>query len=196
MAVKKTAGKTTRVSPQKRDEGKKVASRKATSGTVSAATSKSAQKAKAAQLSKPGKVSESGTWQVAAIKAGKELLRQMTSPKAGTPRLPAKPVPRGKGSSTPKPKKPASADTQRKIAAEMRATRVKAEKDAAIKNAARADRAKAGKAADARQAKAEKYKAVYGSKTDRTYDRKPLGPSGKKPTSQPMKDSKGNTGWR
>jgi len=60
VAVKKTAGKTTRVSPQKRDEGKKVASRKATSGTVSAATSKSAQKAKAAQLSKPGKVTESG----------------------------------------------------------------------------------------------------------------------------------------
>ena len=56
MAVKKT----TRVSPQKRDEGKKVASRKATSGTVSAATSVSAQKAKRDQLMKPGKVTESG----------------------------------------------------------------------------------------------------------------------------------------
>lgn len=187
MAVKKTAGKTTRVSPKMRDEGKKVASRKATSGTVSAATSKSAQKAKAEQLSKPGKVTESGMANIPAsiMRLGKVAIDAY---KRGLKASPAKPA-----ASKPKP---ASADTQRKIAAEMRATRVKAEKDTAIKNAARADRAKAGKAADARQAGAEKYKAVYGSKTDRTYDRKPLGPSGKKPTSERMKDSKGNTGWR
>ena len=99
--------RTSRVSPKMRDEGKKIASRKATSGTVSAATSKHAQKAKAAQLSRPGKVSESGTWQVAAVKLGKEIIKNVTTPKAGTPRLPAKPpAPRGKASSTPKPSTP------------------------------------------------------------------------------------------
>ena len=144
-------------------------------------------KTSAARAARPGKVSEAGMANIPAsiARLGKVAIDAY---RKGT-QAAAKP----KATSKPKP---ASADTQRKIAAEMRATKAKADKEMAIKNAARADRAKAGKAADARQAGAEKYKAVYGSKTDRTYDRKPLGPSGKKPTSQRMKDSKGNMGWR
>jgi hypothetical protein len=104
MAVKKTAGKTTRVSPQKRDEGKKVASRKATSGTVSAATSKSAQKAKAEQLSKPGKVTESGMANIpasimrlgkVAIDAYRKGTQAAAKPTASLPKSNVKVIPSG-----------------------------------------------------------------------------------------------------
>ncbi len=93
MAVKKTAGKTTRVSPKMRDEGKKVASRKATSGTVSAATSKSAQKAKAEQLSKPGKVTESGMANIPAsiMRLGKVAIDAYKKGQAAGPRGAGKP---------------------------------------------------------------------------------------------------------
>ena len=168
MAVKKSTPKDRAVARSKAKQGDQLKSTKA-------------------NMARPGKTAEAGMANIPAsiMRLGKVAIDAY---KRGLKASPAKPA-----ASKPKP---ASSDTQRKIAAEMRATRAKAEKDTAIKNAARADRAKAGKAADARQAGAEKYKAVYGSKTDRTYDRKPLGPSGKKPTSQRMKDSKGNTGWR
>ena len=56
------------------------------------------------QLARPGKVSESGTWQVAAIKAGTQIIKNLTTPKAGTPRLLGSPAPRPPGAKPIKPK--------------------------------------------------------------------------------------------
>jgi hypothetical protein len=99
----KSRQRVSRVSPQRRDEGKKVASRKATSGTVSAATSKSAQKAKAAQLSRPGKIVESGMTLNSVSKLISAGAKWYTTPKAGSARLPgAPPV----GRAMPKPPRP------------------------------------------------------------------------------------------
>jgi len=95
MIPKRTSQRVSRVSPQKRDEGKKVASRKATSGTVSSATSVYAQKAKRDQLSRPGKIVESGMSLYSAGKAAKAAVDWYTKTGVKTIKTPSKGVPIG-----------------------------------------------------------------------------------------------------